>query len=46
MIQKERLLHIVQMLKNLNPITIAWFGDTELIQQVQELEQEVQNELL
>ena len=46
MIQKERHLHILQMLKNLNPIPIAGFGDTELIQQVRELEQGVQNELL
>ena len=46
MIQEERLLHIVQILKKLNPIPIAWFGDSELLQQVQKLEQGVQNELL
>jgi len=46
MIQKERHLHIVQILKKLNPIPIARFGDSELLQQVQKLEQGVQNELL
>ena len=37
MIQKERHLHIVQILKKLNPIPIARFGDSELLQQVQNL---------
>ena len=46
MIQKERYLHLVQMLKKLNPILTAGFGDSELLQQVQKLEQRVQNELL
>ena len=46
MIQKERHLHLVKMLKKLNPIPIARFGDSELLQQVQKLEQGVQNELL
>lgn len=39
MIQKERHLHIVQMLKKLNPIPIAGFEDSELLQQVQKLVQ-------
>ena len=46
MIQKERHLHLVQMLKKLNPILIAGLSNSELLQQVQKLEQGVQNELL
>ena len=42
----QQHLHIMQMLKKLNPIPIAGFGDFELLQQVQQLEQGVQNELL
>ena len=42
----ERHLHILQMLKKLNPILTAGFGDSELLKQVQKLEQRVQNELL
>ena len=37
MIQEERLLHIVQMLKKLNPIPIAGFKDLGLKLQVQNL---------
>ncbi len=43
---EQQHLHILQMLKKLNPILTAGFGDSELLQQVQKLEQRVQNELL
>ena len=43
---KSDPLHILQMLKKLNPILTAGFGDSELLKQVQKLEQRVQNELL
>ena len=43
---EQQHLHILQMLKKLNPILTAGFGDSELLQQVQKLEQVVQNELL
>ena len=43
---EQQHLHILQMLKKLNPIPIAGLGDSELLQQVQKLEQGVQNELL
>ena len=46
MIPKEQHLHILQMLKKLNPILTAGFGDSELLKQVQKLAQGVQNELL
>ena len=42
----QQHLHIVQILKKLNPILTAGFGDSELLKQVQKLEQGVQNELL
>ena len=43
---EQQHLHILQMLKKLNPILTAGFGDSELLKQVQKLEQRVQNELL
>ena len=43
---EQQQLHIVQILKKLNPIPISRFNDSELLQQVQKLEQGVQNELL
>ena len=43
---KSDPLHILQMLKKLNPILTAGFGDSELLKQVQKLEQRVQNVLL
>ena len=39
MIQKERHLHILQMLLKLNPVPIISSSDEELLVQVQKLEQ-------